>query len=192
MKEKEEQSVAKSLKSILSSILLILVLILILPIILAIFVILFIPWYIRKWVLLLRVKQEFYPKGKYILFIYSSNPLWEEYAENNIIPNIASKAYILNWSEKFKWINQNKLEVKLYKHFMWGREWIWKQNVRMGGQEYNHMAIVFYPWWKPKKFSFWPAFKDYEFGKEEKLKQVEKDFFNYIENLENVIGKQHE
>lgn len=61
-----------------------------------------------------------------------------------------------------------------------GREWIWRQNVRMGGQWYNHIAIVFDPWWKPKRFNFWLAFKDYEFGKETTLMEIEEMLYNYL------------
>ena len=127
-----------------------------------------------------RVKKEWLPKNTFILFVYSDNALWKEYAEKNIIPKIEPNAVILNWSHRKNWINSNSLEVQLFKSFEWGREWIWLQNVRQGGQPYNHMAIVFKPWSKPKVLDFWKAFKDYKFGKMDQLKAVESELNNYL------------
>ena len=113
-------------------------------------------------------------KNKFILFVYSDNQLWKEYAGKKIIPKIKSNAVILNWSKRKDWINSNSLESQLFRNFQWSRKWIWSKNIRMGGQDYNHLVIIF----KPKGIkiiSFWKAFKDYEFGNDEKLRQIEKE-----------------
>ena len=158
-------------------------LILLSPLILIVVLIFLIPWlnarFIQRPRLLRRVRKEWLPQNKSILFVYSDNQLWKEYAEKKIIPKIKSHAAVLNWSKRKEWINSNSLEAQLFRNFQWGREWIWRQNIRMGGQDYNHMAIIF----KPKNtriISFWKAFKDYEFGKEEKLRQLEKELFAYL------------
>ncbi len=162
----------------------ILVLILLSPLILLVVLIFLIPWlnvrFIQRPRLLRKVKNKWLPQNKVILFVYSDNEHWKEYAEKSIIPKIASQAVILNWSQRKEWINSNSLEAQLFRNFQWGREWIWRQNIRMGGQDYNHMAIVFKPWNKPKIISFWEGFKDYEFGNDEILRTVENELFAYL------------
>ncbi len=161
-----------------------LVLILLSPLILLLVLLYLIPWlkirFIQRPQLLRRVKNEWLPKNKFILFVYSDNDLWKDYAEKNIIPKISQNAIILNWSQRKDWINSNTLEALLFKNFQWKREWVWQQNIRMGGQDYNHLAIVFKPWSKPTVVSFWKAFKDYEFGKDKKLKAVEGELCSYL------------
>lgn len=165
-------------------ILLIFIFILLLPIILLLVLIFLIPWlnirFIQRPRLLRRVKNEWLPQDKFILFVYSDNQLWKEYAEENIIPKIKSNAVILNWSERKNWINSNSLETRLFKNFQWGHEWVWEKNKRMGGQDYNHTAIVFKPSDNPKVINFSKAFKDYEFGKSEQLKLVEQELYNCL------------
>lgn len=60
----------------------ILVLILLSPIILLIALVLIVPWlkirFIQRPRLLRRVKNEWLPKGKFILFVYSDNELWKK------------------------------------------------------------------------------------------------------------------
>lgn len=164
--------------------LLIIVLIILSPLILTVVLIFLIPWLKIRFIirprLLRRVRKEWLPKNKFILFVYSDNQLWKEYAKKNIIPKIASNTAVLNWSQRKDWINSNTLEAQLFRNFQWGRKWIWRNNIRMGGQEYNHMAIVFKPWNKPKVINFWKAFKDYEFGKCEKIRQLEKELYSYL------------
>lgn len=162
----------------------ILVFILLSPLILLLVLIFLIPWlntrFIQRPLLLRRIKNEWLPQDKFILFVYSYNELWKEYAERKIIPKIESRAIILNWSRRKEWINSNSLEAQLFRNFQWGREWIWNQNIRMGGQDYNHLAIVFKPWNKPKIISLWDAFKDYELGRDEKLKTAEQELYSYL------------
>jgi hypothetical protein len=167
-------------------ILFVLLFILLFPLILLIAVIFVILWlrvrYVQRPRLLRRVKKEWLPQSKFILFVYSDNELWKNYAEKNIIPKIASHSVILNWSRRKDWISSNSLEARLFRNLQWGKEWIWRRNVRMGGQDYNHMAIIFKPWNKPKTISFWKAFKDYKFEKYEKLKAAEQELYAYLEN----------
>jgi hypothetical protein len=166
------------------SALIIIVFVLLSPAILIAVMIFLIPWlnvrFIRRPRLLRKVKNEWISQNKYILFVYSDNELWKAYAENHIIPKIESRAVILNWSRRKEWIHSNSLAAQLFRNYHWGREWIWRNRVRMGGQEYNHLAMIFKPWNKPKIISFWKAFKDYEFGKDEKLKAVENELYDSL------------
>ncbi|MDD5750645.1 MAG: hypothetical protein PHU56_03290 [Candidatus Pacebacteria bacterium] len=162
----------------------ILALILFFPVVLLVALMFLIPWlnvrFIQRHHLLRGVRSEWLPQNRFILFVYSDKQLWKEYAEKNIIPKIESRAAILNWSQRREWIDSDSLEVRLFKNFQWGREWIWAKNIRMGGQEYNHIAIVFKPWNKPKTINFWKAFKDYEFGKKEGLETAKNELLSYL------------
>ncbi len=155
------------------------------PIIIIFALIILVPWLRARFVirprLLRRVRKEWLPKNRFILFVYSDNQLWKEYAKKNIIPKIASHALMLNWSERKDWIHSDSLEAQLFKNFYWGREYIWRNKIRMGGQGYNHLAIVFKPWDRPNIITFWPAFKDYEFGKHETMRQREKELYSYLD-----------
>lgn len=159
-------------------------LILLLPLILLAVLFFLVPWLYARFIqrprLLREVKNKWLPQNKFILFVYSDNELWKDYAEKYIIPKIAANAVILNWSNRRDWINSNSLEARLFRNFQYGREWIWRQNIRMGGQNYNHMAIVFKPWSQPKVINFYKALKDYKFGKDEKLKTVESELYAYL------------
>ena len=160
----------------------ILALIILLPIILVVVVPFLIVYFTRRLCLLLQVRLYWIPKRKYLLFVYSNNPVWKHYAETRILPSIRSYTKVLNWSEKQKWINNtNLLEVRMFRHFMWGREWLWKNRIRTGGQDFNHLAIVFIPWYKPKKIKFWKAWKDYEFGKKEGLEKMKQQLFDLLQ-----------
>lgn len=157
-------------------VLFILAVIILFPLILAgllifliIYFLLFLP---RRFWLLLQVKSQWIPKGKFILFVYSNNPEWKEYADKQILPHIAKKTIILNWSEKEQWINNESLETKLFKNFNWGRKSVWVNRRRTGGQNFNHMAFVFKPWYKPRRINFWEAWKEHEFGQDEKLNKT--------------------
>ena len=162
------------------------IVILLLPVIIPLILIFLIPWikirYIQRPKLLWKVKKQWLPAGKFILFVYSDNELWKDYAEKNIIPKIKPHAIILNWSRRKEWINSDSLEAQLFRNFNWRRKWTWKLNTRMGGQDYNHFALVFKPWVNPKLINFWQAFKDYEFGKNEKLKKVEEELLSSLKD----------
>ncbi|MBI4452252.1 hypothetical protein HY637_02385 [Candidatus Woesearchaeota archaeon] len=152
------------------------------PIILAVIVPFIIVYYIRRLWLLLQVRLYWIPKQKYVLFVYSDNPTWKKYAETKILSRIKPNTTALNWSEKQQWIENTKLlEVRLFRHFMWGVEWVWKNRIRTGGQDFNHLAIVFIPWYKPKKIKFWKAWKDYEFGKKEGLEKMRQKLFDLLQ-----------
>jgi hypothetical protein len=143
-----------------------------------------VPWLHKRFFqrprLLRRVKNEWLPQNKHILFVYSDNPLWKEYAEKNIIPKIAQHAIVLNWSERRNWIHSDSLEAQLFRNFQWGHKRMWRPGARAGGHDFNHMAIVFNPVQKPKTISFWEAFKDYKFGNNKTLDLTEKELYDYL------------
>lgn len=132
--------------------------------------------YISRFVLLLRVRQQWIARGIYILFVYSNNPTWKTHVETTLFPRIKEHAVILNWSERKQWKEKDQLAVTLFKHWTYVHMPQWT-NRRSGGQDFNHLAIVFRPWYRPKVFRFWKAWEDSTFGRTEKLEKMERDFF---------------
>ena len=105
-------------------------------------------------------------RGRYILFVYSNSPIWLEYIEQKILPNIYEKAVILNWSERKMW--KSSLAVFAFRYFG-------------GSKDFNPMAIVFRPLMSNKVFRFYEAFHELKHGKPEKFEALNTDFLKYIE-----------
>lgn len=111
-----------------------------------------------------RSKHNFPDKN--ILFIYSNNPSWKEYIEENLLTKIQPNAVFLNWSERSKW-DSSQLEVKVFKH--------WSDH-----KEFNPMAIVFEENRKVRTIRFYKAFKNRKHGDENLLKLKQKELFSYV------------
>lgn len=127
----------------------------------------------------LRVKSQWYPQGKRMLFVYSNSPNWKEYIETNILPKIASQATVLNWSERSQWKDKS-LEIQVFQHWASVKKYFWRGKTKWDGAEFNPIAITFIPWWKRRVFRFWQPFKDFKHGKEQSLKKLEVELFQVL------------
>jgi len=130
------------------------------------------------------VKQKWYPRKKYLLFVYSNSPNWKEYIETNILPVIADYAIVINWSERSHWDWKKKpLELKVFKHWTHVNRFSYKGKKKWTGNEFNPVAITFIPWWKSKVFRFWQPFRDLKHGKENPLKEMENNLYTVLAAL---------
>ena len=128
------------------------------------------------------VKSQWYPQGKYMLFVYSISPNWKEYIETNILPRISAHAMIINWSDRNQWNWKKKpLEFRVFKHWTGVIEYSFKGKKKWDGNEFCPVAITFIPWWRRKIFRFWQPFKDFKHGKEKPLKELEAQLFKILE-----------
>lgn len=131
--------------------------------------------------LCLQVRLQWYPKGKYLLFVYSNSLSWKEYIETNILPKINQTAIIINWSERSKWDwKKRPLEIAVFKHWTGVSRYFFKSKIKWDGEDFNPIAITFIPWWKSKVLRFWQPFKDFKHGKERALTQLEAQLFDII------------
>lgn len=106
-------------------------------------------------------------QGKFIIFIYSNNPLWQSHIEEEILPKIKDHAVVLNWSERGHW------DKSL---------WVAKAFKRWGGKEdYNPMALVYNNLFSIKDFRFYQAFKSRKHGKYHSIENIEERFIKFIE-----------
>lgn len=120
-----------------------------------------------------RIKSEWFSKGKYAFFLYSSSKKWQSYFEQEFIPKIQSKTIIWNWSTRFQsgW-NNNLLEAKVLKLF--------------GPIGYFYpIAIIFLPSGEVKTFQFYTPYMKMlkSENKKQDYKNLEKDFLNLLDSL---------
>jgi len=106
-------------------------------------------------------------RGRDILFVYSDSPIWRDYFEKQIIPEIASRAVILNYSDRRHWLHRCWLSSLVFRFFG-------------GSSEYNPLAVYFRPFRRHRTFRFWQAFKDSKHGKTNRLEQLQSEFFHCI------------
>ena len=112
-----------------------------------------------------QVRWSWYPRGKRPLFVYSDSSNWKEYIEKHILWKIREQAVVMNWSQRSQWDRRrNPLEVRIFEH--WSAK-------RGAVKEFNPMAVVFVPWWRPRMFRFWQAFKEFRNGRDRSLRSLE-------------------
>lgn len=104
-------------------------------------------------------------RGRDVLYVYSENPNWHDYIEQNILPVLGRRAIILNWSQRKRW--QFSLAKLAFYHFGTYRE-------------FNPMAVVFRPFRFTRTFRFWKPFQDLKHGNPKALQKMEGEFFTLI------------
>ena len=116
------------------------------------------------WALTLRflVLVLWVPRGYRVLVVYSNSPHWKQYFEERIVPRLASRCVVLNWSERRQW----SLSLGGCLFWFYG-----------GHRAYNPLVIVFRPFGRATVFRFWSAFRDARRGRLEPLHQLEAELF---------------
>ena len=104
-----------------------------------------------------------WPRGRDVLFVYSDSPVWRDYIETNVLPNIRQRAIILNWSERRAW--SSGLAGAVFRHFG-------------GTREFCPLAVVFCPF--AQVFRFWQPFRDWKHGRGSLLEQTQAEFFKSV------------
>lgn len=105
-------------------------------------------------------------RGKDVLFVYSDSPIWQEYLEAQVLPKIAQRAVVLNWSQRKHW--KPSLARFAFAHFG-------------GSREFNPLGIVFRPGRRAQLFRFWQPFRDFKHGRDESLRKMESQFFDALD-----------
>ena len=104
-------------------------------------------------------------RGRFVLFVYSNSPVWQEYVEENILPHLADRAVVLNWSERSRW--KRTLAVMAFRYFG-------------GYRQHTPMAIVFRPLRFARKFRFLEPFKEYKHGKPDAVLKMHRELFDSV------------
>jgi hypothetical protein len=125
-------------------------------------------WLVGSVFLLLIVWLTWCSRGRYALVVYSNSPIWQEYFETRVLPELGARAAVLNWSERTRW--NMSLPVVLFRFFG-------------GTREFNPMAIVFKPFLWPRRFRFYRAFRAFKRGRPEEVDQLRQEFLALLNEL---------
>ena len=106
-------------------------------------------------------------RGRYIIFVHSNSPVWQDYIAAKILPRLPADTVILNWSDHSKW-RWFSFPVRVFK--LYG-----------GDANFNPIGMVGTSLYGMKTFRFWQPFKDFKHGNEKPLKELETKFFAYID-----------
>jgi len=80
-----------------------------------------------------------YSRGRDVLFVYSESPIWHNYIERHILPDLGERAVVLNWSQRTRW----RLSLARLAFYRFG-----------GWRAFNPMAVVFRPFRRSRTFRF--------------------------------------
>jgi hypothetical protein len=125
-------------------------------------------WLAIALLLLVVVWITWCPRGKYAIVVYSNSPVWQEYFETQVIPQLHDRAVVLNWSERKRW--SLTVSVILFQTFA-------------GSRDFNPMAIVFVPFRWPRRFRFYKAFRSFKHGRVEDVERLRREFFALLDQL---------
>jgi hypothetical protein len=107
-------------------------------------------------------------KEPFILFVYSDSPIWKDYIEKEILPQIQDRAVILNWSERRTW--KSSLAVLAFRYFG-------------GHRNFNPMAMVFRPFHIVETYRFFEAFKEFKRGKRKNVEEIKSELFDTLRRM---------
>jgi hypothetical protein len=125
-------------------------------------------WLVGSLILLSVVWLTWCTRGRYALVVYSNSPIWQEYFETRVLPELSGRAAVLNWSERKAW--KLSLPVLLFRTFG-------------GTREFNPIAIVFEPLVWPRRFRFYRAFRSFKHGRPEELETLRVEFLQLLNEL---------
>ena len=106
------------------------------------------------------------PRGKSVLFVSSDSPNWKEYMSNQVLPLVASRAVILNWSERKNWRRWS-----LATHFF---------RAYAGDREFNPMVVAFRPMHRAAFFRFYGPLKHWKHGNSEPVEWLRQELADYV------------
>jgi hypothetical protein len=130
-------------------------------------------WSIGALVLLSIVWLTWCRRGRYAMVVYSNSPVWQEYFESRVLPELGDRAVVLNWSERKSWARS--MPVMLFHMFA-------------GSDEFNPLALVFEPFTWPRRFRFYHAFRSYKRGRPEEVEAVRLGFLAALDALAPPSG----
>ena len=109
-------------------------------------------------------------QGRYVVFVHSNSPVWQDYIVANMLPRLPPDAIILNWSERSKW-NWFSFPVRVFK--LYG-----------GDANFNPIGLVGTSRQGMKSFRFWQPFMEFKHGNEEPVRALEERFFSCIDQTQ--------
>lgn len=118
---------------------------------------------VAAWVLAL-------PTGRYTLVVYSNSPIWQEYFEQRVLPHVAGRAVVLNWSERKRW--RLTLPVMLFR-------------IVAGSRNHTPIAMVFRPFRWPRTFRFYQPFRAFKHGNPTEVECLREALLTLLDDLDS-------
>lgn len=140
---------------------------LLLPIVVVLLPPLVLWWFVWGSVLRLWFWYAHRRHGRFILFIYSESPNWQTYIEQNLLPRLGDHALVLNWSRRKQWNRESWWAARVFHHWA-------------GGRDFNPLTLVFVGTWRVASVRFFRAFRDFQHGKEQLLRQAEEELLRHL------------
>lgn len=106
-------------------------------------------------------------RGRDVLLVYSNSPIWQSYVEERLLPRLAHRAVVLNWSDRRLW----RLTFQAVVLRFFG-----------GSRDYNPMVVVFRPFRLARTFRYYKPFRDYKHGKPEAVDKLTDQLFALLED----------
>jgi hypothetical protein len=125
-------------------------------------------WLAAALLLLAVVWLTWCTRGRYALVVYSNSPIWQEYFERRVLPDLSGRVTVLNWSERRGW--RVSLPVLLFRVFG-------------GTREFNPIALVFQPFRWPRRFRFYRAFLSFKHGRRDEVETVRAEFLTALNRV---------
>ena len=136
-----------------------------LPVLLALAAVALLFRLVAEVVLLTVVWTTWCPRGRRALVVYSNSPIWQEYFERRVLPELGERAVVLNWSDRARW--PLSLPVALFRLFA-------------GTREFNPLAIVFRPFAWPRQFRFYCPFQAFKHGRAGEVDDMRRRFLDEL------------
>ena len=142
------------------------IIVLLLPVILPVAIVVIIFHVLNTLFVYLTVWLWWLPTGKDVLYVSSDSPIWKEYMEAEILPLVAPRAKVLDWSARSKWPKRS-FAVRVF-HTFGGRH------------DFNPMVLLFRPFRRAIIFRFLPAFQEHKHGNSESVEQLRRDLMQAL------------
>lgn len=153
---------------------LVLLILLLSPLLIACALVFLIVWLAFAVVLHFAIWVWWCPRGKSVLLVYSNSPTWQDYFESQVVPRLAGRAVVLNWSERKTWPRFPSLAVLACRCFA-------------GEREFNPIAVVFRPFRLRRTFRFWGPFKEFKHGRPEAVETMTVNLFAFLDGTASKI-----
>jgi hypothetical protein len=128
------------------------------------------PYLLYGLALHVAVWLAWHPRGKRVLLVYSDSPVWKARVEQELLPRLAARAVVLNWSQRQQWPR------------------VWLPGLLLayfgGPREFNPMVVVFPPWRPARAFRFWKAFHDFKHGRTAPVERLEAELLDWLARFE--------
>jgi hypothetical protein len=105
-------------------------------------------------------------KGKDLLVVYSDSPLWQAYFESGLLPQVRSRAEVLNWSQRSRWPRWSLARIAF--------------NRFKKAKEYVPVVIRFSPLSWPTQVRLYRAFHDCKHGNPQNLLGLEGELSHLV------------